>query len=126
MALTKQYAQEVVATYIRAWVSQDPDLIVSIFADHATYHERVLDDPIVSREGIRHYWKTKVVESQGNIECDLLSLYVDGDTAIAEWEARFDDLVQGKRKRMREVAILEFDEHLIVSLREYWTSQTVQ
>ncbi|WUD63955.1 nuclear transport factor 2 family protein [Nocardia sp. NBC_00508] len=112
--------------YIRAWVGQDPDLIVTIFGEDATYHERVLDAPIEGREGIRAYWKSKVVESQGNIECDLLALYVDGSTAVAEWEARFDDRVQGNRKQMREVAILEFDGPLIASLREYWTSRVTR
>ena len=53
----------------------------------------------------------------------MLSLYLDGSTAIAEWEARFDDLVAGCRKRMREVAILEFVGTEIAGLREYWTSQ---
>jgi ketosteroid isomerase-like protein len=60
---------------------------------------------------------------QTNIEAELLNLYLDGTTAIAEWEARFDDLVAGCRKRMREVAILEFAGDKIDSLREYWTSQ---
>jgi ketosteroid isomerase-like protein len=62
---------------------------------------------------------------QANITCRLLSLYLDGDTAIAEWEAKFDDLVQGVRKRMREIALLTFEDRLIASLREYWASQTV-
>jgi hypothetical protein len=57
---------------------------------------------------------------QANITCRLLSLYLDGDTAIAEWEAEFDDLVQGVRKRMREIALLVFEDRLIASLREYW------
>jgi ketosteroid isomerase-like protein len=73
--------------------------------------------------GIREYWQTKVVKEQANIQAELLSLYLDGPTAIAEWEARFDDLVKGHRKRMREVAILEFDGDRIASLREYWTSE---
>jgi hypothetical protein len=49
---------------------------------------------------------------QANITCRLLSLYLDGDTAIAEWEAEFDDLVQGVRKRMREIALLVFEDRL--------------
>jgi hypothetical protein len=53
------------------------------------------------------------------------NLYLDGTTAIAEWEARFDDVVQGHRKRMREVAILELDGDRVASLREYWTSERV-
>ncbi|GAB3211388.1 nuclear transport factor 2 family protein [Nocardia tengchongensis] len=125
MTLTKQHVRDVVDIYIRAWTKQDPDLILSIFTEDATYHERVLGEPIANHDGIRDYWQSKVVESQSNIECELLSLYVDGETAIVEWEARFDDLVRGIRKRMREVALLEFDGKLIRSLREYWASETI-
>jgi hypothetical protein len=101
--------------YLRAWITPDPELIVSIFTATATYHERVLKEPIRDRSGIRKYWQTKVVTEQANIEVELLNLYLDGTTAIAEWEARFDDLVAGCRKRMREVAILEFDGDEIAS-----------
>lgn len=125
MTLTKQHVRDVVDTYIRAWTKQDPDLILTIFTEPATYHERVLSEPISRHEGIRAYWQSKVVESQANIGCELLSLYVDGETAIVESEARFDDLVKGGRKRMREVALLEFEGELIASLREYWASETV-
>jgi SnoaL-like domain len=125
MGLTKEEVREVLGVYIRAWTEQDPDLIVTIFTESATYHERVLRDPIPDRDAIRRYWQEKVVESQANIECELLSLYLDGTTAIAEWEAEFDDLAQGVRKRMREIAVLVFDGHLISSLREYWASEPV-
>ena len=80
---------------------------------------------ILGRDSIRAYWQSKVVESQANISCQLLSLYLDGSTAIAEWEAEFDDVCQGIRKRMREVAILEFRGRLIEHLREYWSTETV-
>lgn len=125
MTLTREHVAEVLDTYIKAWEEQDPDLIVTIFAREATYHERVLADPIPDRDAIREYWETKVVRDQANIRCRLLNFYIDGDTVIAEWEARFDDVAQGVRKRMREVAILEFDGPLIESLREYWASEQV-
>jgi ketosteroid isomerase-like protein len=116
-----------VRTYLTAWATQDPDLIVTIFTDDATYHERVLQEPIRTAAGIRDYWQTKVVAGQANIDARLRNLYRadDGFTAIAEWEATFDDLVQGIRKRMREVAILEFRGELIASLREYWASEPI-
>jgi hypothetical protein len=44
--------------------------------------------------GIGPSSQTKVVEGQGNIRCELLNLYLDGNTAIAEWEAEFDDRAQ--------------------------------
>ena len=130
MALTRQHAASIVDTYVEAWQSQNPDLICTIFTVAATYHERVLGDPIPGRDAIRDYWQTKVVEGQANIRCRPLSLYLDGDTAIVEWQAKFDDLAQGVRKHMREIAVLEFarvgsGEYRIYSLREYWASETV-
>src|SRR6185437_869813 len=119
MALTREQARAVLDIYVQAWERQDPDLIVTIFTPSATYHERVLQDPIPDREAIRRYWQEKVVESQANIKCELLNVYLDGDTVIAEWEAEFDDLAQGMRKRMREIAVLVFEGRLIASLREY-------
>ena len=62
---------------------------------------------------------------RGKYSGRLLNLYTDGATAIAEWEARFDDVVDGHRKRVREVAILELDGDRVASLREYWTSERV-
>ncbi len=123
MSLVKEDVRKLIDIYIRAWTTQDPDLILTVFTPSATYRERVLQEPIRGHAGIREYWQTKVVEEQANISAELLSLYLDGTTAIAEWEARFDDLVKGYRKRMREVAILEFDGDRVAGLREYWTSE---
>jgi hypothetical protein len=125
MELTKQDVRDVLDVYIRAWETQDPDLIVTIFTEGATYHERVLEAPIPNRDAIRRYWETKVVADQANIKCELLNVYLDGNTAIAEWEAEFDDVVKGVRKRMREIAVLDFDGRQIAALREYWSSERV-
>jgi hypothetical protein len=125
MSLARQDVRKLIDIYIHAWTTQDPDLILTIFTPNATYHERVLQQPIRDHTGIREYWQTKVVAGQANIQAELLSLYLDGTTAIAEWEARFDDVVDGHRKRMREVAILELEGDRVASLREYWTSERV-
>jgi hypothetical protein len=125
MRLTKQHVRSVLDIYIKAWEQQDPDLIVTIFTENATYHERVLEPPIPDREAIRAYWESKVVGAQANIKCELLSVHVDGNTVIAEWRAEFDDVAQGVRKLMQEIAVLEFDGELIASLREYWASMPV-
>ena len=126
--LTKQDVRKVIAVYMKAWKTQDPDLIVTIFTPEATYHERVMEDiTITGRDGIRAYWESKVVGAQANIICGMEHRYLDHDTgtAIAEWVAEFDDVAQGVRKRMREIAVLEFEDGLISSLREYWASETV-
>ena len=123
MGLTRETVERAIATYIEAWETQDPELILEVFTETAVYHERVLEEPTIrGHAGIRQYWTDKVVNAQANITCKLLNLYLDGATAVAEWEAHFDDLAQDTRKRMREVAILEFDEERIAHLREYWAS----
>jgi SnoaL-like domain len=128
MGLTKQDVRKVIAVYMKAWREQDPDLIVTIFTPEATYHERVMEDvTIAGQEAIRDYWKSKVVGAQANITCGLVHLYLDHDTstAIAEWIAEFDDVGQGVRKRMKEIAVLTFEGRLISSLREYWASELI-
>ncbi|MVU77111.1 nuclear transport factor 2 family protein [Nocardia sp. ET3-3] len=121
--LTEDTARRVIDTYFRAWETQDPALIVTIFTENATYAERAFEEPHRGRTGIAAYWKDKVVGDESDIRCRLLSLYLDGQTAIAEWEAEFADL--GVRKLMREVAILEFDGDKIASLREYWQTKNL-
>lgn len=125
--MTKQDVRDVLDIYVRAWETQDPDLIVTIFTPDATYHERVLQDPIPDRNAIREYWQTKVVASQANIRCRIVNVYLDQDapTAVAEWEAEFDDLAQQVRKRMKEIAVLDFEGRRISALREYWSSEVV-
>lgn len=125
MALTKQDVRDVLTVYIKAWETQDPDLIVTIFTEDASYHERVLQAPIPNRQAIWEYWATKVMREQANIKCELLNVYLDGTTAIAEWLAEFDDVVQGVRKRMKEIAVLDFRGRQISALREYWSSERV-
>lgn len=84
-----------------------------------------MQEPIPDRAAIREYWQTKVVAAQANIRCTVLNVYLDGSTAIAEWKAEFDDLAQGLRKRMLEIAVLDFRDGKIAALREYWSSETV-
>jgi ketosteroid isomerase-like protein len=109
--------------YKTAWEQQNPELILTIFTKDAVYHERVLQEPIRGHEGITAYWQEKVVKGQGRISFTLLNTKIDGSTGIAEWEVSFDDVVQRKRKHMKEIAILEFVDGKIASLREYWASE---
>jgi hypothetical protein len=117
--------KRILQVYKTAWETQDPELILTIFTKDAVYHERILDEPLRGHEAIARYWTKKVVAQQRNISFDLLSIYLDGSTAVAEWNATFDDLQFGVRKLIREVAILEIEANKISSLREYWASKNI-
>jgi ketosteroid isomerase-like protein len=121
--LTSELAQSLIAKYKDAWERQDPDAILEIFTPDAVYRERVLGEPFRGHGQIKEYWQTRVVEGQANIEFKLMSLYLDQNTMIAEWDVMFDDRVQSLRKHMLEVAIMEVRDGKIESLREYWSSE---
>ena len=121
--LTRSVALQALNVYKEAWEKQDPNRILDVFTSDAVYHERVFEKPYKGHAEIKSYWIAKVVNGQSDITCDLLNVYLDGDTAIAEWEARFFDREKNLRTRLREVAILEFRGTKIAALREYWASE---
>jgi hypothetical protein len=66
-----------------------------------------------------------VCREQANIQFALRQLYIDTSksTAIAEWEASFDDIPGNCRKHMLEIAVLDIQGEKISGLREYWCSE---
>lgn len=123
--LNKETAKNILKIYEDAWVNQDPEKILSIFTEDGTYHEKVLEKPLVGHEQIKQYWQSKVVEEQSDIKFKLLNYYVEGDILIAEWDASFYSAEKNKRVHIKEVAIMEISKNKIKSLREYWQSEVL-
>lgn len=121
----REIVRELIKIYSEAWENQNPQLLEQIFAEDATYTERAYEKSLLGLSQIKEYWDDKVVHSQANIKFELLELFVDGDIAIVEWEAEFDDLSEAVHKQMKEVAIITISNNKISSLREYWSSRKV-
>ncbi len=120
-AMTKQKALELLEIYGRAWVTKNPDLIVTIFTDNAAYNDPHEPENI-GREAIRAYWQNKVVGEQDNITFDLKNIWLEDKTVIAEWHASFRDIKRNLQVTLKEVAIFETSGNLFSSLREYYQS----
>ena len=119
--MTKEKATELMNTYGRAWVTQDPDLVTTIFTEDARYYEP-REPENVGKEAIRAYWQSKCVESQKDITFDLKHVWMDGDTGIAEWDASFVDTIRNIKIDLKSVAIFTISGDLISSQREYYKS----
>ena len=119
----RKTVQNIIDKYKDAWINQDPNKILEIFTEDAIYHERVLENPHIGHKQIRQYWQNKVVEEQSDIKFKLLNIYIDGNTAIVEWDATFFSKLENKKIHIKEVAILEIKDNKISSLREYWQSE---
>lgn len=121
--MTNEQVCSILATYGQAWELQDPELIISIFTEDATYQEGPFAEPMKGRDAIKNYWLKKVVQEQKDIHFTLLSLLVQDDRAAAEWNGDFIDTTTNEQVHLYEVAFLTFKNGKISSLRETWRSQ---
>lgn len=121
--MTHEEAVKLLEVYGRAWVTRDPELIVTIFTEGATYNDPKEPENI-GRDAIKEYWKYKVVGEQENITFDLKNVWVaaGGGTVIAEWHATFNDIKRGLFVDMTEVAIFTVENGKFSALREYYKS----
>ena len=95
--MTEQDVQHWLDKYGRAWVGSDPDLVLTLFADMATYRETPFDNPMRGRREIRAYWQKYAVEAHENIEFASQVWAVRDDTAIAGWQACYTQKATGAR-----------------------------
>ena len=120
--MNKEEAARLLNIYGKAWVTRDPDLIISIFTEDATY-----DDPHepknIGLDAIRSYWITKVIGEQENIIFNIKNIWIDGETVLAEWHVEFTDIKKNLRVKMDEVAIFTVRDGKFSSLREYYKTE---
>ena len=120
--MTKEIALKLLAVYGKAWETQDPNLIGTIFTDDATYNPP--DSPInIGKPAIKTYWQRQIVEKEKDVRFRLLNVWIDGETVIAEWHTDFTLTRKNKRVSMDEVAILTTRDRLFSSLREYYKAE---
>lgn len=122
--MEKQQAIDLITLYGAAWVERNPEKILQVFTPDATYFDP-REGEQVGYEGIREYWKTKVLGSQKDITFRLLNVWVDESTVIAEWNATFVDTKRNLAIDMTEVAIFGVKDGKFGSLREYYRSEKI-
>ena len=123
--LEKQKVEEIISIYKEAWEKKDTSKVLTIFSKNAIYYERMLEKPFRGYSEIKRYWDERVVQGQNNIDFKLSAIYVDKDTAIVEWDVKFDDLQRKVRKHLKEIAVLKIYDGKISSFCEYWDSKNI-
>ena len=120
--MTKEQAIELLNIYGRAWMTQDSDLILTIFTEDAIYNDPK-EPENHGHEGIRAYWISKVIGEQKDISFKILNVWTDGDAVVAEWDAKFTDIKRNLFIEMQEVAIFTVRDNKFSSLREYYKTK---
>ena len=117
--MTHDEARQLISIYGDAWEKRDADLILTVFAPDATYFDPAEGEQR-GHDGIKAYWLSKVIGCQQDIHFTLLHVWVDGDTVLAEWNAKFIDTNRNLHIDMHEVAIFGVRDNKFSSLREYY------
>ena len=86
--MKEQDVQNWLDEYGRAWIDSDPDRVVALFSETATYRETPFDAPMRGRQEIREYWQD-AADAQEDVEFASQVWAVGNDTAVAGWQARF-------------------------------------
>lgn len=121
--MTKEEVTKLLNIYGKAWVTRDPDLIVTIFTPEATYNDPHEPENI-GRDAIRACWVSKVVGEQKDIVFDLKHVWIDGgvETSSPNGMLNLQTQYRNLRIQMDEVAIFQTRDGEFSSLREYYKS----
>ena len=125
--MTEQDVQDWLDEYGRAWVDGDPDRVVVLFSDTATYRETPFDKPMRGQREIREYWQEGAADAQENVEFTSQVWAVVDDTAIAGWQARLNEKASGVRVELDGTFRLVFSSEQgalqCTLLEEWWHSR---
>jgi SnoaL-like protein len=86
-----------IESYRRAWEENDPELLLTLFTEDASYRSSPFREPSRGHEGIRAYWE-RAAGSQQGVEVRMGEPVVDGSVVAVEW------WTTGRRRRRRHHA----------------------
>jgi len=107
--------------YRSAWQERDPEAVIRLFAEDATYQETPFSQPMRGREAIQQYWSRAVVAYQEQIRFGYEVLAITEVSAIAHWWASFVRISSKTQVSLDGLFVLAFDNSgRCQKLREWW------
>jgi ketosteroid isomerase-like protein len=95
--MTRDEAEDWLKRYGAAWEAGDPDAAAALFTDDAVYRETPFADAMVGRAEIGRYWQEGAADAQRDVTFSSQVWAVNGDVAVAGWQARFTRAASGVR-----------------------------
>ncbi len=106
--------------YGMAWQNRDPDALVDLFSEDATYYEKPFDTPMRGRLAIQEYW-TNATASQDQIQFDYEIVSTMEGLGIARWRASYIRIPSEVAARLDGIALVSFDNQgRCTEFREWW------
>src|SRR3989442_14556730 len=105
--MTEESLKSWLDAYGRGWETRDPEAVIKLFTEDATYQETPFSERMRGRAAIREYWAEKVARSQEQVSFGYEILA--GDAGIAHWWASFVRTRSRTRVRLDGIFLLTFD-----------------
>jgi ketosteroid isomerase-like protein len=122
---TQGDAQDLLASYKRAWERRDVDLAVSLFNADAELRFDPFEAPLSGANAIRSWWNATVAGID-HVEFDAERTWVAGDAVLASFHAAWTARATADRTRSRGFLAFELGpDGLVRRLREWSRSKVV-
>ena len=102
-----------------AWLQEDLDGYLALWADDMTFQSPVHSEPLRGREAFAALVRQSSQLTRP-LRFDFAHIAVHGDMVLAEWTIAVERRDDGRRIEWRGMSIAEIRDGLIVMWREYW------
>lgn len=109
---TRAAAQRWADTWQRSWNANDPEPIVALYAQDATYTVSPFREPNIGPAGARQYL-IRVLAEESNVQSQFGDPIVDGRRASVQWWATY--IEDGRPLTLAGTSVLSFNDDGLVS-----------
>jgi uncharacterized protein (TIGR02246 family) len=124
-ALSREQAVELFERRRTAWLAEDAEAYLALWAEDMTLEIPGRDAPIQGKTQYARLIEASMRRMQP-VAWSFHSLAVDGDQVLAEWTIESEVRDEGRRVEWRGMSICRIREGLICEWREYWDPTRLQ
>jgi ketosteroid isomerase-like protein len=117
--LTLEAARDLFERRRRAWLAEDLDAYLALWAEDMTFGSPVHPEPLRGREAYAELIRRSAAAVRPR-RFDFHHLAVQGDMVLAEWTIELEHRDGGSVHRYRGMSVARLRDGLIVEWREYW------
>ena len=125
ITLTPGDGQDLFARFKQAREQRDPDAMLELYAEEATYDPDPFAPSLEGANAIRGHWND-IVAQQVHVDVDAERIWVAGRTVLVSWHAAFTRMATAVRVCVRGFSTMELDDAgSILRMRDWSRTQDV-
>ena len=117
--LTQSSAIELFERRRAAWLGEDVDGYLALWAEDMSFQSPVHAEPLVGKTAYSELIHRSMTMIQP-VAFDIYHLAVEDPLVLAEWRAEVEWRADGRRSSWRGMSVCEIRDGLITFWREYW------